>query len=92
MKGKFILKFMRIVRAKGYKNKLEVFDNRPFSIDVELQKEGFKVMFFDLKNGEMSICYYATRELFDKEWRLCENINEEDIFYGEELKWKKEEI
>ena len=72
---------MKIVRAKSNKNKLEVFDNRPFAIEVELEKRGFKVEFLDLREGKISICYYASRELFDAEWELCYNIKEKDISY-----------
>lgn len=73
---------MKIVRAKSNKNKLEVFDNRPFVIEIELQQKGFKVKFLDLKIGQTSICYYASRKLFDSQWELCYNINDkEDIFY-----------
>lgn len=73
---------MKIVRAKSNKNKLEVFDNRPFAIEIELQQRGFKVEFLDLRTGQISICYYADRDSFDSQWELYYNINdEEDIFY-----------
>lgn len=86
MNSKFAFKMkgkneMKIVRARDNKNKLEVFDNRPFAIDVELLKEGFEVQFLDLKTGEKRNCYYMRRLEFDKEWELCENINEEDVNY-----------
>lgn len=56
MNRRFILKNgfkirMKIVRAKNNRNKLEIFDNRPFTIDVELMERGFKVEFLDLKTG-----------------------------------------
>lgn len=73
---------MKIVRAKDNKNKLEVFDNRPFAIDVELLNKGFEVRFLDLRTGEKRRCTYGSRTLFDNEWKLCYNINdEEDIDY-----------
>ena len=73
---------MKIVRAKSNKNQLEVFDNRPFAIEIELQQRGFKVEFLDLRTGQISICYYVDRNLFDNQWKLCYNINdEEDISY-----------
>lgn len=73
---------MKIVRAKNNKNKLEMFDNRPFAIDVELIEKGFKVMFLDLRTGDEYECSYASRKLFDNEWKLCYNINDEkDISY-----------
>ena len=73
---------MKIVRAKSNKNKLEVFDNRPFAIEIELQQRGFKVEFLDLRTGQISICYYADRKIFDTQWKLCYDINdEEDISY-----------
>ena len=73
---------MKIVRAKNNKNKLEVFDNRPFAIEIELQQKGFKVKFLDLRTGQINICYYADRNSFDTQWKLCYNINdEEDISY-----------
>lgn len=74
---------MKIVRAKSNKNKLEVFDNRSFAIEIELQQKGFKVEFLDLRIGQISICYYADRNLFDSyQWKLCYNIDdEEDISY-----------
>ena len=72
---------MKIVRAKSNKNKLEIFDNRPFAIDVELLEEGFEVCFLDLWTGEKRVCSYIRRELFDAEWELCDNINEEAAFY-----------
>lgn len=73
---------MKIVRAKNNKNKLEVFDNRPFAIEIELQQEGFKVEFLDLRTGQIITCYYADRKSFDNQWKLCYNINdEEDISY-----------
>lgn len=73
---------MKIVRAKNNNNKLEVFDNRPFAIEIELQQEGFQVEFLDLRTGQRNICYYADRELFDDQWKLCYNINdEEDVSY-----------
>ena len=72
---------MKIVRAKSNKNKLEIFDNRPFAIEIELQQRGFKVEFLDLRTGQISICYYADRELFDSQWRLCYKNDEENIFY-----------
>lgn len=73
---------MKIVRAKSNKNKLEVFDNRPFAIEIELQQTGFKVEFLDLRTGQINVCYYADRELFDDQWELYYNINdEEDTFY-----------
>ena len=72
---------MKIVR----KNKLKVFDNRPFAIEIELQQKGFKVEFLDLMTGQISICYYANRKLFDDQWKLYYNISEEDITnYGQE--------
>lgn len=74
---------MKIVRAKNNKNRLEIFDNRPFAIDVELMEKGFKVMFLDLRTGDKYECNYLTRELFDIQWKICYNINdEEDIDYG----------
>ena len=73
---------MKIVRAKSNKNKLEAFDNRPFAIEIELQQEGFKVEFLDLRTGQIITCYYADRKSFDNQWKLCYNINdEEDISY-----------
>lgn len=73
---------MKIVRAKSNKNKLEVFDNRPFAIEIELQQEGFKVEFLDLRTGQIITCYYADRKSFDNQWKLCYSINdEEDISY-----------
>lgn len=73
---------MKIVRAKSNKNQLEVFDNRPFAIEIELQQEGFKVEFLDLRTGQIITCYYADRKSFDNQWKLCYNINdEEDISY-----------
>ena len=86
---------MKIVRAKSNKNKLEVFDNRPFAIEIELQQEGFKVEFLDLRTGQIITCYYADRKSFDNQWKLCYNINdEEDISYEVKLlsgviAWKK---
>lgn len=72
------LNFMKIVRAKSNKNKLEVFDNRPFAIEIELQQEGFKVEFLDLRTGQIITCYYADRKSFDDQWKLCYNINDEE--------------
>ena len=69
---------MKIVRAKSNKNKLEVFDNRPFAIEIELQQEGFKVEFLDLRTGQIITCYYADRKSFDDQWKLCCNINDEE--------------
>ena len=73
---------MKIVRAKSNKNKLRVFDNRPFAIEIELQQEGFKVEFLDLKTGQISIRYYIDRKSFDTQWKLCYNIDDDkDISY-----------
>lgn len=74
---------MQLVRAKNNKNKLEVFDNRLFAIEIELMRSGFKVLFEDLKMRKKYVAAYANRELFDKEWELCEEIsnNEESVFY-----------
>lgn len=74
---------MKIVRAKNNKNKLEVFDNRSFTIDVELMRSGFKVNFMDLSNGEQRFAVYMDRKAFDEEWELCYNVdNREVINYG----------
>lgn len=72
---------MKIVRAKNNKNKMKIFDNRPFAIDVELMKRGFKVDFFDLRSGEERTCYYNSRTAFDAEWELCGNVDGEDVIY-----------
>ena len=65
---------MKIVRARTVDNKLEVNDNRPFAIDVELMDVGFKVKFLDLMSGEEKIAAYADRLGFDKEWRLYNGV------------------
>lgn len=73
---------MKIVRARNNENKLEVFDNRPFVIEVELQKKGFRVDFMDLRSGVHKVIVYMDRESFDKEWELHSGIDsEEDISY-----------
>lgn len=74
---------MIIVRAKSNKNKLEVFDNRPFAIEVELQQKGFKVEFLDLTTGEKKVCKYGSRRAFDLEWELCYDINNVGVSYKE---------
>lgn len=75
---------MKIVRAKNNKNKLEIFDNRPFSIDIEFMKKGFRVNFLDLREGKEYTALYYNREMFDEEWELCYNISkDEDISYEE---------
>ena len=74
---------MKIVRAKSNKNKLEVFDNRPFAIEIELQQKGFKVEFLDLTTGEKRMCKYGNRRAFDFEWELCRDINYIGVSYKE---------
>ena len=74
---------MKIVRAKSNRNKLEVFDNRPFAIEIELQQRGFKVEFLDLETGEKRVCKYESRRAFDLEWKLCYNINDVGVSYRE---------
>lgn len=74
---------MKIVRAKSNNNKLEVFDNRPFTIEIELLDKGFEVCFLDLETGEKKICTYGSRRAFDLEWKLCYNINDVGVSYKE---------
>ena len=79
-----VLKFyMKIVRAKSNKNKLEVFDNRPFVIQVELLDKGFEVCFLDLETGEKRMCKYGSRRAFDLEWELCYDIDYVGVSYKE---------
>lgn len=74
---------MKIVRAKNNKNRLQVFDNRPFVINVELMRSGFKVDFMDLDSGEQRFAIYKNREVFDEEWELCYGVkNREDVSYN----------
>lgn len=66
-----------IVRARDNNNKLEAFDDRPFAVDAEMISVGMKINFLDLETGERNYCVYASREQFDKEWKICHNIRKE---------------
>lgn len=73
---------MILVKAKDNKNKLEVFDNRPFGIDVHpVGEEGFMIYFRDLGNGEKREAVYRNMEEFYKEWEICRSINYPRIEY-----------
>ncbi len=81
---------MQLVRAKNNRNKLEVFDNRLFAIDVELMKSGFRVFFKDLKTGKKHTAAYSSRELFDEEWNLCEDGEDYKDEYYEIINYYQE--
>ena len=66
-----------IVRARSASNKLEIFDNRLFAIDIKLLAgTAFRVYFIDLLNGEKYIASYKDRKQFNCEWEI---VNNEDV-------------
>lgn len=76
-----------IVRARSASNKLEVLDNRPFAIDIELKQKGFICKFTDLKHGlAVTAAFYKNREAFDAEWELFDSID--DVEYKEYTYWR----
>ena len=74
---------IRLVRARGLRNKLAIIDNRPFAVDFEFLGTGFAVNFLDLTNGHIKTAAYLHREEFDSEWEvintICYNYN---VFEG----------
>ena len=65
---------IRLVRARGLRNKLEVIDNRPFAVDFEFLGTGFAVNFLDLTNGHIETAAYLHRNEFDSEWEVINTI------------------
>lgn len=74
-------RIIQLVRAKTAANKLEVMDNRPFSIVQVclLDLRGFEVTFMDLITGEIRVAAYQDRIAFEKEWKHCSGIYDEDF-------------
>ena len=67
---------MTILRAKNNKNKLEVFDNRPFAIEwMELLVSGaLSLVLCDLENGYIWTAVYAETTDILKEWDISNEI------------------
>ena len=65
---------IKLVRARGLRNKLEVIDNRPFAVDFEFLGTGFAVNFLDLTNGRIETAAYLHRDEFDSEWEVINTI------------------
>ena len=67
---------MTILRAKNNKNKLEVFDNRPFIVEqVEiLTNGGLSLAVGDLENGYITTVVYAETADILKEWDISNKI------------------
>lgn len=65
---------IKLVRARGLRNKLEVMDNRPFAVDFEFLGTGFAVNFLDLTNGHIETAAYLYRDEFDSEWEVINTI------------------
>ena len=63
-----------IVRARSASNKMEVFDNRAFAIEVKLEPAGgFMVCFIDpLGEYEERTLLYKDRRTFDEEWEIVD--------------------
>lgn len=73
---------MILVKAKNNMNKLEVFNNRPFSVDIHFMGEdGFIAYFRDITNGEKMKAVYRNMEDFYKEWEFCRNISYPRVNY-----------
>lgn len=67
---------MTILRAKNNKNKLAVFDNRPFIVEwVEILINGsLSLVVGDLENGYITTVVYAETADILREWDISNEI------------------
>lgn len=68
------IELVSFVRARSASNKMEVFDNRAFAIEVKLEPTGgFKAYFIDLLGErEARTLFYKDRRTFDEEWEIVD--------------------
>ena len=74
MRKELVVGMISIVRARSANNKMEVFDNRAFAIEVKLEPSGgFMVCFTDpLGEYEERTLLYKDRRTFDEEWEIVD--------------------
>lgn len=67
---------MTILRARDNKNKLAVFDNRPFIVEwVEILINGsLSLVIGDLENGDIATVVYAETADILREWDISNEI------------------
>ena len=74
-----------LVRARSIDNKLEVCDDRPFVVELQLHSVTLRCTFNDLISGQERVCVYWDTEEFKKEWEIIQGL-------GDKIKVEKFDI